>query len=296
MVEGITTKWWGMGGLLGRCRGFFILSNTPALQHPRRSDSRARRGGFTLIEILVAVVILAMAFVVIARTFFATLNGWTKGNAFLEKMHHGDFVIEQLVSSLRSAAFYSTKPEKYGFWLDARGGSSPRDVVSWVTSSSAFMKPGTPFVNGLHRIEVTIEDNDEGDESFTVRAWSHFTDKDEVDPEPWHISSKVKGLECEVYDFESKSWGSTWEDTNAVPSLVRISLYLEPQEKYGEPMKISRLVELPIAPAVSNAVASTDAPGGGQPPAAGNGAPVNQQPVNTRSDGPAIGIGGGPGR
>ena len=34
-----------------------------------------------------------------------------------------------------------------------------------------------------------------------------------------------------------------------LPSLVEVTLYMDPIEKYGDPMKLQRLVEIPIAPA-----------------------------------------------
>ena len=264
-----------------------------------RRGQRSLRGGFSLIEVLIAVVILGSAFIVIWRTFAATMDGWTRGTKFLEQMHHADFVMDQLSSALRSAAFYPTKPEKYGFWLDAKGGEYPKDKVSWVTSSSAFIPPDSPFVNGLHRIQVTIDDNEDGDDSFTVTAWSHFADMEEMDdPETYHITTKVRGIECEVYDWENETWDDEWEDTNAVPSLIRVTLYVEPAERYDPPMKISRLIELPIAPAVTGAVASTDAPAPAEGAPAGNGAPtrnevpIRESPSQGASTSPGMTIGG----
>lgn len=220
---------------------------------------RIRVRGFTLLELLVAMVILALAFTVVWRTFAATMDGWNRGNRFIERLHHGDFVIEQLVSALRSAAFYHSKPSAYGFWLDSRGGSLPRDQFSWVTSSSAFIAPGSPMEGQLHRLQVTIGNARGGDEGFKVRAWPQLADPDKFKPEEWVISTKVKGVECEVYDWESESWSSRWEDTNRIPGLVRVSVYLEPLDRYEPPLKVSRVLEIPIA-AVTNAAPVNDAP------------------------------------
>lgn len=237
------------------------------------------KAGFTLLEILVAVVILGMTFIVIWKTFAATIDGWTRGTKFLEEMHHGDFVMDQLVSSLRSAAFYASTPDKYGFWLEAKGGQYPRDTISWVSSSMAFMPPDSDLRHGLHRLEVTIDDNEDGDDSFTVSAWSHFAEREEVDPEPMHITSKVRGLECEVYDFENETWDDEWEDTNAVPRLIRITLLMQAPKKYDPPMKLSRLIEIPIAPAVTGAVVEAQQGGDGQPVSPGpQGDNTQQQP------------------
>ncbi len=222
---------------------------------------KLRRQAFTLLELLIALVILAMCFTVIWRTFAATMNGWTRGNQFLEQLHHGDFVIEQVVSALRSSAYYASKPSAYGFWLDSRGGSLPRDKVSWVTSSTAFVGPRSPLANQLHRIQVTVESSASGKEGFHVTAWPPLADPDEYKPEEWTTTTKVKGFECEVYNWDTESWEGRWEDTNKIPSLVRVTVYLEPLEKFGEPIKLSRLVEIPIA-GVTNAAPINESGGG----------------------------------
>ena len=93
--------------------------------------------------------------------------------------------------------------------------------------------------------------------SVAIRAYSHLAedeDTDEMDFEPWYVSSDVIGFRCRYYDFENESWSSDWEDTNSIPSLLEITLYMEPIEKYAQPETIQRLVVIPVAPAVTNAV------------------------------------------
>ena len=222
-----------------------------------------RRQGFTLLEILVAVVLLATAFTIIWSTFSATLDGWRRSSEFVDRMNHGDYAIDQLVSSLRSTAFFKNRPDKFGFWLDSKGGGdAPRDSISWVTSGTAFMKPEDPLAKGLHRIMVSVEDTPDGGEGLAIRAFQHLKDeieKDDVDP--WFVSSRVQGLDCEIYNFEEEDWKDEWEDTNAVPSLIQITLYMEPLEKGELPLKVQRIVQIPVAPAVTGAVTAAETPG-----------------------------------
>ncbi|HMO05053.1 MAG TPA: prepilin-type N-terminal cleavage/methylation domain-containing protein [Kiritimatiellia bacterium] len=248
----------------------------------------AARHGFSLLEILVAVVLLATAFTIIWSTFSATIDGWRRSREFVDRISHGDFVVDQLVSSMRSAAFFKNRPDKFGFWLDTKGGGdAPRDVISWVTSGSAFMKPEDPLGKGLHRIMVSVEETPDGDPALAIRAFQHLKDEiDKNDVDPWFVSSRIIGLDCEVYNFEDEDWKQEWEDTNAVPSLVQVTLYMEPVEKYGPVLKMQRIIQIPVAPAVTGAVTATQSPGeggamqpgqerrspgGSQPPAEGGG-------------------------
>lgn len=226
-------------------------------------DRSARRRGFTLIEILVAITLLATAFTIIWSTFSATIDGWRRSSEFLDRITHGDFVIDQLESALRSTAFFPNRPDKFGFWLESKGGGdSPRDEISWVTSGTAFMKPDDPLSKGLHRIMLTVENTPEGDPGLAVRAFQHMQkeiEKDDVDP--WFVSGRVIGLDCETYNFEEEIWEDEWEDTNTVPSLVQITVYLQPTEKYGSPVEVRRVIEIPVGPAVTSAVAVTTGQG-----------------------------------
>jgi hypothetical protein len=166
------------------------------------------------------------------------------------------------VSALRSTAFFTTAPGKYGFRLESNGGNYPRDRLSWVTASDAFMPPDEPLANSLHRLVVSIENNEDGQDAVAIRALPHLADTEEDEVKPWFISSEVKGIGCRVYNPDTQSWENEWEDTNSVPSLLEITLYMEPVQEYEEPVKIQRLVEIPIAVGVSNAVNTTAAAGG----------------------------------
>lgn len=214
--------------------------------------------GFTLLEILVSLAILVTAFAIIWSTFSATLNGWRRGRKMLEQLHQGDFVMEQLVSALRSAAFFpdrSGQSGRYGFWLKSRGsGSSSSDRISWVTSGTAFLQPDSPLANGLHRLEFTIESDDEGRPAVAIRAYPHLAEEEDWDDTPWFVSDELIGFRCRVWDKEEKRWSREWEDTNSVPRLIELTLYLKPEERYGEAPRLKRLVEIPVAPPLDGSV------------------------------------------
>ncbi len=231
--------------------------------------NRGKRAGFTLIEVLVAVAIMALAFAIVWSTFTAAAGGWQRGAKLLDQLHQGDYVMEQLVMALRSAAFFSNRPDKYGFRLEeSGGGESSRDTISWVTSGMAFLPPDSHLANGLHRLEFSLDSDDRGRPAVAIRAWSHLADEEESDVkgEPWFVSTEVKGFRCRTYNAEDEKWEHEWENTNSIPRLVEVTLYLQPLEDYAEPQKLQRLVEIPIAPPLEEAAKSSGE--GGTPPAA----------------------------
>lgn len=229
---------------------------TPRIAHrkPQRSDPGSR--GFTLLEFLVAMAIMLTAFTLIWSTFSSTMKAWTRGTDLLDELHHGDYVLEQLTAALRSAAFFNNAPDLYRFHLETdSAGSYPGHLMSWVTSSPAFLNPDDPLANGLHRLTVTIEKNEAGDDAVAVRAFPHLADLEDDEPDPWFVSSEVKGLRCRVFNIEDEVWEEEWKDTNSIPSLVEVTLYMDPLEEFGRLLRLSRAIHIPIMPPVTNAIA-----------------------------------------
>lgn len=235
------------------------------------SDPKSSRG-FTLIELLVALTILVTAMTIIWQTFSATVGGWQRGGRMLDELRHGDFVMEQLVQGLRSMAFVSTSAPRFGFRLKKNSRRYPADEISWVTSSAVFVPPDSPLGRSLHRVMFTVENAEDGELGAAVRAWPYLSEDTEDDIDPWFVSTEIKGIRCRTYNAEDEVWENDWEDTNAIPRLVEITLYMDPIEKYGEPVTIQRLVEIPVAPPLGEAVKAEGAPPAeGAAPAEGEG-------------------------
>lgn len=196
--------------------------------------------------------VAAIAFAMVWQSFAAVMRAWRRSNEVTDRIRHGDFVMDQLVSALRSAAYFPMRPERYGFWLDNRG---EQDRASWVTSGTAFMPPDSPLALGLRRIMVSIEPGEDGDDAFTVRAFPHLAEAEEMDrdkAEAYPISSRVRGLNIRIWNAEEKRWDEEWEHTNQIPGLLEVTLLLEPLDPDEPMLRIARLVRMPLGPAVTS--------------------------------------------
>ncbi|MBP7274645.1 MAG: prepilin-type N-terminal cleavage/methylation domain-containing protein [Kiritimatiellae bacterium] len=220
-----------------------------------------KRRGFTLIEVLVTIVLVAIAFTIIGRTFVAIKQAWQFGTAAVEELHHGDFVSEQVEAALRSATYVqaNTSGSLYGFLHEDGSGTYPEDRISWVTSARAFIAPTSHLARTTHRIELSIEtDRDAGGEALMARAWSHLQrdmDRDEVDP--WLVSPLVRGLDCRFWNAEREEFEDDWENTNRLPDRVEIALYFDPPEGTYEPLIMRRLVDIPASGVATSRLQNT---------------------------------------
>ena len=223
----------------------------PAPSIPRPAPRPPRRAAaFTLIELLLALAIFAIVMSMAGGSFWSIMKAWNRGNSLLDQLHHGEFAMDQLVSALRSAAWFPSKPESYGFWLDDSGGTGPHaeNVISWVTGGSAFLPPESEDRDGLHRLSVTVEGSGPK-RALRVSAWPHIVeDPRDASPEEYDVAAGVSGLSCEWYDFEDESWSQDWEETNSLPKLVRLTLTMQPQGEQRDPYVLQRLVTLEVAP------------------------------------------------
>jgi len=208
--------------------------------------------GFTLIELLLAVAILSVVTTVTFLTFSTVLKAWQRGLAISGRLHYGDFVLEQLVTALRSA--YYRSPE-HGFQIEDNGdGQYESDVISWVKVGGALVGTGHLFA-GPHRVKFWVEENERGSRSVAVKAWRLQLQPEDFDPEKdvetvfLTGDDVVTGFNCRMADRkddddEEIEWFDEWEDTNRVPELIEATLYLRPLDEQGAPVEVRRLVSI----------------------------------------------------
>ncbi|MFO1490164.1 MAG: hypothetical protein U1F87_04450 [Kiritimatiellia bacterium] len=271
--------------------------------HPERRRPRRQRkpgapagggapggGGFTLLEVLISTALIALAMALLFASFHNVTRASQKGQAKLDRLRHGELVMDQLVRALRFAAFFENNPKKYAFWQEKNAGSPPKDVISWVTSSPAFIPPREGLVYGLHRLFLSIEDTDDGPALHAV-AYPHLQDLEDPDFEerdPWLVSREVTGLEFRWYDQDAKSWEDEWEKENALPQFVEVTLTLRPLAKGDRPVEMTRVVQIPAGAFSRLRNRMT------QPVDSGSSAGANTAPaVNTPTVIPGGGSGGG---
>lgn len=220
-----------------------------------RVSTRAGRG-FTLLELLLAVSLMAVAATVTFMVFFTATRAWKRGVALADSLHHGDFVVDQLSLALRSAYYPDTGAagDEYGFWMEDASGDSPRDEMSWVKLGGALVGRDWPAVGSPHRVIVSVEPDKDGRDSVCVRAWRMQGQPEEFDPvedvEPVFLSRRVHGLNCRpAYktDDGTIEWLDEWEDTNRIPIAVEVTLYVDPVDDGEPPVEVKRVVSIPVA-------------------------------------------------
>ena len=226
-----------------------VWQKSPVFAEPWQIRPRA---GFTLVELLLALAIFSLVMAMAGGAFWSIMRSWRRGSEMLDQLHYGEYAMEQLVSAIRSAAWFPSKPLAYGFLLDDAGGTGPdaANEIEFTTSGTAFLPPDSPYRNGLHRLSVTVSGSG-GARGLAIQAWPHMTEEEDLDRnavETVVVTTEVRGFSCEWYDFEADDWSQDWEETNSLPKLLRVTLTMKPRESDPTPVQLQRVVSVPVAP------------------------------------------------
>ena len=146
------------------------------------------RSGFTMIELLLATMLVGVLTTLSILTFQAVTHGWQASTDYLDKVQRTDYALNQLIIALRSAYYPESKssesssktagkgsdPSKarntYGFYDPYdREGDRPNDsdIIEWTKKGSALIGSENAMADSVHRVRVMIleeGDTEDGDD------------------------------------------------------------------------------------------------------------------------------------
>jgi len=193
--------------------------------------------GFTLIELIIAMLIFSIIAVAIYSTFSTGLIAWRKGEESSRSYQDARLILNRMALELRNAFFYSN--------IKFVGKANELYFATFLPFSSL---PGIDQLQ-LYRVAYHLDNN----HSLQYQEESLpevFQGKEEKAQE---FASSVQELSFAYgYEYfrEGKKepqfiWKDEWIDKKAVPSLVRITLILEGNSGTPEGITFVRTVYLP---------------------------------------------------
>jgi prepilin-type N-terminal cleavage/methylation domain-containing protein len=225
--------------------------------------SKSSRHGFTLIEVILATVILSIMTLVSFMGFNAVIRSWRAGQEMSNTLGQADYVIEQIVAGLRSSYYpdLGKQDYKYGFQLSDEGEEvSARDSISWVKMGPALVGEECGFSESPHRVSISVfEGEREGktEKGLALRAWRIDLQLEDFKPEEevkeFILAPRVIAFNCRVLDKtqpkkdDLPNWQDEWKFSNSIPKAVEITLFMEPIKEDDDPLEIKRIVEIPMS-------------------------------------------------
>lgn len=218
------------------------------------------RRGFTLLELVMAVMIMSIMMLLSFFCFDAVVQSWNAGIEMADSMAQADYVMEQIVSGLRSS-FYpdaGIQVDQYGFQhSDGGEGSEATDSISWTKIGRALVGERTQLAEVPHRVSLYVDKGGRDDEGgLMVKAWRDALQVEDFDPEedvkPFMLAPRVVGFDCKILkeppskNADEIKWEDEWKFSNSIPYKVSVTLYMRPAKEENEPLAVTRDVEIPL--------------------------------------------------
>jgi len=213
--------------------------NLPRPSRPARA--------FTLVEILVAMGILSLVLTAIYSSWTAILRASKTGLDAAAAVQRARMAGRTIEESLGSAMMFGVNIRDYGFV--AENGDNPS--LSFVARLSAsFPRQGRFEGLEVRRVTFSVEKGRDGTRQLVLRQCPITMEMDVDEKEhPLVLASNVKEFKTEFWDQRMQDWSDEWKQTNALPSLVRVSLELAPKNPTarGKGERVMRIVSLPAS-------------------------------------------------
>ena len=184
-----------------------------------KMTSRHCKSAFTLIELILAITLLATITVTAYVCLSTATRAWRVGVEAADAINHGDYIMEQILMGLRSA-YYPPETAKvdeaagqYGMQLVNDGDEEDaQDSLTWVKIGSALVGADSEVANTPHKIILSIVRKGESDNEdleaggLVLRSWRMSALPEEFDPDdenfvkPLLLMPGVVGLNFRVFN------------------------------------------------------------------------------------------------
>ena len=240
--------------------------------------------GFTMIEMLLATVLVGVLTTFSVLTFRSVSHGWQVSADYLDKMQRTDYALNQVVSGLRSMYYPhdGSQNSKYGFMLTNKGeGEDPRrsDIIEWSKLGSATVGTKSDKADSVHRVQVMVLEEGDSDYAEPIQKTGLYArimrdsalgeDKDEDDTDltfgnaelyqPVLIADGVTGFNCRVLkkaedaeasgardnENDKKKFEDEFTESNSVPYKVELTFQIEkPDDTFRSQTRRAPLVRI----------------------------------------------------
>ena len=230
------------------------------------------RRGFTMIELLCAVMMVGIITTFAVMTFNSVTRSWQVSTDYMDKMQRTDYALNQVISGLRSMYYPhdGSQDDKYGFILTNKGeGDDPdrSDVIEWSKTGSAIVGTKNAIADTVHRVQVMVLEEGDNDWEVPIQKTGLYArlmgdsalipkdDSDDTDYtfgnaelyQPILISDGVVGMNCRVLkkledaegsvrnegENDKKKFEDEFAESNSVPYKVELTFFIEnPDEEF----------------------------------------------------------------
>lgn len=254
-----------------------------------------QRRAFTMVEMLLAVMLVGVLTTLSVFTFNAVSRAWQVSTDYMDKMQRTDFALNQLMSGLRSMYYPhdGSQDDRYGFTLSNNGdGEDPKssDVIEWSKTGSAIVGNKSSVADTVHRVQVMVLEEGNRDYQDEIEVTGLYArqcpdvalrpkdNPDDIDfsfanedmYRPVLIADGIVGFNCRVLktadevksENDDRAFEDEFAESNSVPYKVELTFRVadpEGRSYRSNTAPIMRIVRIPIH---EQSLDGASAPGG----------------------------------
>jgi prepilin-type N-terminal cleavage/methylation domain-containing protein len=232
--------------------------------------SHLRRRAFTLIEVMIAITIFTLVMGAIYSTWSLILRASRVGQEAAAQAQRQRIAVSTIEEALTCIQSFQASMKYYSFVVD-NGHQSTLSFTSRLPDN--FPRNGKFGDFNVRRLTFNVEQvtdpvnrNTENDLVLRQTPILMPMDQDE-EQRPMVLARNVEHFRVDCWDTNQMEWVDEWDNTNAIPPLIRVSLVLGRKLDSGfgggPVLSIARVIAVPSQSLPS--VVQTPAGGGGAP-------------------------------
>ncbi len=219
--------------------------------------NRQNNSGFTLVELMLATVIGSLVVVVALSAYRNVSHSRAEADYYSRLMAHGRYALDHIRNDL--ANFYPDKTESgisfVGTPTTTAADNHADRLRFYIAAEPKIEKNldlytvGSPedTAGDLYEIEYQLKFNEDDKTAALYRRIGPLINPQQGNPggRSTQIAQNIKSLQFEYYEKSSDLWISQWQNDQAAPELVRVSMLLsdDSQNKY-KPVMLSQEIAL----------------------------------------------------
>ena len=207
--------------------------------------SAAPAKGFTIVEIMIALMIFAMVLTAMYSIWMSILKGSRAGLSAAASAQRGRIAIRTLEDALLTAQMFRANMNYYWFSADTSTDFAELSLVSRLPAS--FPGVGRYGDQIVRRVTFRVENGADSDRQLVMTQAPMLATN--IEPYSLVLAKDVTLFTMEFWDADPRvnDWVSEWTNTNSLPKLMRVALGLgKSPQRSSEPRDLySRVVSLP---------------------------------------------------
>ena len=232
---------------------------------------RGRRGGLTLIELIMALTIGSMVIASVLAVMSSATRSQDLGERRADLLQCVRVSLEQVQQDLQLAVARSNDEQFLLVGTDSGDSEMPLDAIEFTSLAGEPLTSLLP-TGDLVRVQYFIDEDQQTTASGLARTAIRMPLPEEVSPTEAELSTRTYcpwavGLDVAYFDPNEQDWIEEWQQRTDLPTAVRVVLYAitEPTDPEAEPdlgdvKPFSTVVRLTLA----RATLGTGQPSAGQ--------------------------------